>query len=202
MNMNRKILVGLLILGMVIVPSWVKGEEIEIRYMVLPFSTFPKIIDLGQEFEGEFLLDWEGNEAAQVFYNQTNIPVRLDFNITLSDGLKWSWQSQTQSLVFWVTIKNMFGLSSVTIPRLFITTIKTGFQTILIQLDPEIGKEYHTELGLWVMPKQTAPTLSRVGLLLQNLAPVWIMMAFFVGLVLGSWGNEQLRKREREEEET
>lgn len=183
-------------MGSLIIPCLAKGEEVEIHYMVLPYSSFPKIIDLGQGFEAGFNLDWEGNEAARALYNRTNIPVRVDFNVTLSDGLKWSWQSQTQSLVFWVTIKNMFGLSSVMIPILFITAIKTGFQTILIQLKPEIGKDYQTELGLWVMPKEIQTSM--INIWLRDYAPVWIFIAFTIGVVLGSFGNEQRRRRMEE----
>lgn len=190
----RNLVLVVCILSLNILPIAVQGEELEIQYWIYP-SNVPDIMTVGKEFRMGFLIDWEiSNGPDPELYNTSTYDMRVDVNITLSEGLHWIWQSETQSLRFWITIKRFFGLSSHAVPKFEIEAIKPGFQTISISLFPALGTPYQTELGIWVTPR-TSP-------LFDLLTDYWVPLLFGSSCIcfwLGTKLEAYVQKHEQRE---
>lgn len=178
--MSKQIIATIILAGLFMSPIAARGEEAEVHWFLETYRV-PDAIEVGDMFRMEILVDAEGNEAARELYNETTFTLR--FNITLSDGLKWKWQSQTASLTFWISFI-VYKVSYVITPKLDIAAFETGFQEIFIEIqpEPEIGNIIRHKLGLWVLPEAEEAKEGFGGVIREYWGFVAIGVAFLLGI--------------------
>lgn len=194
MRLTRKTLLGSLLLVFLLVPAIsVVGQEPEVQWDVSLYK-IPDLISVGQTFSIYLYIDAEGNDLARELYNETIF--RIWCNITLSDGLKWSWQSSSQSVLFWMDFA-VTKVGGVTSPHLAIHGTDLGWRTISIEIwsEPLVGNTISQTVGLWITPTTTtsrtvSPTFSEYTL------PVGIIFCTgFVAGLITKWAWDRKEKK-------